>query len=313
MRRFGRGRRLSRKPMHLKIASASASACLSNRTLQCSKGTARNPESSTNCSSEDILGIPFFIAIWQALTLRGRAGESTGGGPGGNPERPKDYRRLLGREYALVELNRLDEAKATLQKAISNGLDVPTVHWQLLDYRLRPRRFADPATGNAVAHESSGGGNWFPGAGGERGRARTFEASQGTISQGLGLGAPASVRGQSAGNSHESCNYRCAVWSVRAPELPHGAYRSCAVRSRRLRKSSSSNSPPTTLWLSRDPGPCPRVGAACRGQSLGRGKPVLLMVDRKATNWGPEYAAAQVGLARAAKLMGDSARAKKDL
>jgi hypothetical protein len=36
-----------------------------------------------------------------------------------------------------------------------------------------------------------------------------------------------------------------------------------------------------------------------------------LMVSRKAANWGPEYAAAQVGLARAAKLMGNSARAKK--
>ena len=35
------------------------------------------------------------------------------------------------------------------------------------------------------------------------------------------------------------------------------------------------------------------------------------MVDRKAANWGPEYAAALVGLARAAKLMGDTARAKK--
>jgi hypothetical protein len=35
------------------------------------------------------------------------------------------------------------------------------------------------------------------------------------------------------------------------------------------------------------------------------------MIDRKAANWGPEYAAAQVGLARAAKMMGDSARAKK--
>ena len=35
------------------------------------------------------------------------------------------------------------------------------------------------------------------------------------------------------------------------------------------------------------------------------------MVDGKVANWGPEYTAAQVGLARAVKLMGDSARAKK--
>ena len=35
------------------------------------------------------------------------------------------------------------------------------------------------------------------------------------------------------------------------------------------------------------------------------------MVDHKVANWGPEYAAAQVGLARASKLMGDTARAKK--
>jgi outer membrane protein assembly factor BamD (BamD/ComL family) len=35
------------------------------------------------------------------------------------------------------------------------------------------------------------------------------------------------------------------------------------------------------------------------------------MVDHKVANWGPEYAAAQVGLARAAKMMGDPARAKK--
>jgi len=35
------------------------------------------------------------------------------------------------------------------------------------------------------------------------------------------------------------------------------------------------------------------------------------MVDRKAANWGPEYPAAQVGLARAAKLAGDTTRAKK--
>jgi Flp pilus assembly protein TadD len=36
-----------------------------------------------------------------------------------------------------------------------------------------------------------------------------------------------------------------------------------------------------------------------------------LMVDRKSANWGPPYPAAQVGLARAAKQMGDSARARK--
>jgi tetratricopeptide (TPR) repeat protein len=36
-----------------------------------------------------------------------------------------------------------------------------------------------------------------------------------------------------------------------------------------------------------------------------------LMVERKGSNWGPEYPAAQVGLARAAKMMGDTARAKK--
>jgi hypothetical protein len=36
-----------------------------------------------------------------------------------------------------------------------------------------------------------------------------------------------------------------------------------------------------------------------------------LMVERKAANWGPEYAAAQVGMARAEKMMGDTARAKK--
>ncbi len=35
------------------------------------------------------------------------------------------------------------------------------------------------------------------------------------------------------------------------------------------------------------------------------------MVDRKVAEWGPEYPAAQVGLARTAKMMGDKARAEK--
>lgn len=35
------------------------------------------------------------------------------------------------------------------------------------------------------------------------------------------------------------------------------------------------------------------------------------MADHRVANWGPEYPAAQVGLARAAKAMGDTARARK--
>jgi serine/threonine protein kinase len=39
--------------------------------------------------------------------------------------------------------------------------------------------------------------------------------------------------------------------------------------------------------------------------------PNFVVFDHRAANWGPEYPAAQVGLARAAKMLGDSARAKK--
>jgi hypothetical protein len=53
------------------------------------------------------------------------------------------------------------------------------------------------------------------------------------------------------------------------------------------------------------------VALLAEGQPQDAATVFALIVDRKSASWGPGYAAAQVGLARAAKLMGDSARAMK--
>jgi len=95
---------------------------------------------------------------------------------------------------ALIDLNRLDEARATLQKAIANGFDHPGFHFRLL------RIVYAQGDGQAQQRETQ----WFAShqkevlcgvyAVGQRGRARALQPSAGTGPQEPGTGASASVR-----------------------------------------------------------------------------------------------------------------------
>lgn len=133
--------------------------------------------------------------------------------------------------YALLELNRLDEAKAILQKAISNGFDGPAIHALLLEmgYAQGDGQVQQREAEWLANHQ---GGKCVSRAGEQRSRARALQASGGVVPPERGLGAPASVRGRSTGNSHKGCDCRRTVRKVCSSWLARTAHRHGAMRRR---------------------------------------------------------------------------------
>jgi tetratricopeptide (TPR) repeat protein len=213
---------------------------------------------------------------------------------------------------ALEDLNRLDEAKATLQKAIANGFDTPVAHFQLLRLAY--------AQGDVQTQQRE---------------TQWFESHQGdAVALALKADNVAAL-----GHSRQAADlYRRGVDSARqhpseiTPQLilakaatTDALFGKCAPHAARgvppivtaLCDAAAAKKFAAQLSARR---PVPNAGAEAYvrglalladGQAPEAAGVFSLMVDRKGANWGPEYPAAQVGLARAAKQMGDSPRARK--
>ncbi len=211
---------------------------------------------------------------------------------------------------ALLDLNRLDEAKATLQETISKGLGGPLVHLFLLRIGY--------AQGDVQAQEREA--QWLASHQAEAialAEQANNAAVVGHLKQAKGFFRKASdlVRQRpSEGSLQEFLSDAATADALLGKCDPHASRGQpivialCGAAAKKVNAQQASNgSAPIT-------GPEAYVrGLAllAEGQAENAASIFSLMVDRKAANWGPEYPAAQVGLARAAKMMGDSARAKK--
>jgi tetratricopeptide (TPR) repeat protein len=212
----------------------------------------------------------------------------------------------------LAALNRLDEAKVTLHRAISSGFDVARVH----DFSLGLAY----AEGDAQAQEREA--QWLKK---NQAEAIAFE-EQANNAAALGHSRQAWElfrRGADLGRQHSSevSPQELLTEAITADAL----FGKCTVRDSRteapiIMALCDAAAAKKFNELQFANGGVPTFGprAYVRGLALlsehqpGNAARVFsLMVDRKVPNWGPEYPAAQVGLARSAKMMGDTARAKK--
>jgi tetratricopeptide (TPR) repeat protein len=213
--------------------------------------------------------------------------------------------------YALLELNRPDDAKVTLQKAISNGLDVPSVHSDLLDLgyaqgdgQAQQRETVWLASHQAEAIALREQAENAAALGHSKQAKELYRRGSDLARQHPSEANPKELLIRAA--TADALFGKCISLGSHAPPIVMALCDASAAK-KFIEQQSANGDVPIT-------GPEAYVrGLAllAEGQGAEAAGVFSLMVDRKAANWGPEYAAAQVGLARAAKMMGDSARAKK--
>jgi tetratricopeptide (TPR) repeat protein/predicted Ser/Thr protein kinase len=211
--------------------------------------------------------------------------------------------------YALLDLNRLDDARAMAQKAISNGFDSPYIHWPLLtlgyaegDVQAQKREMEW-----LVSHEAQ------PIVLVEQGN---NAAALGHLKQAKELfrkgsdlpGMPISFRQEflDRAATADALFGKCASQGSHDPRIVMALCDAAAAGKFADQQSANGFVP-----IAKPEAYVRGLALLAEGQAPEAAGVFSLMVDRKAANWGPEYAAAQVGLARAAKMMGDTARAKK--
>ena len=208
---------------------------------------------------------------------------------------------------ALLDLNRLDDARAMLQKAMSKGLDGTLLHWNLLKigYAQGDRQAQERETEWLVSHEAEPivlieQGNNAAALGHSNQAKELFR-------KGANLpGMPYRQQFLTTAATADALFGKCPPHDPKAPPIAVALCGAAAVKKFTEQQFASGSVPIT--------GPDAYVrGLAllAQGQASDAASVFSLMVDRKGANWGPEYPAAQVGLARAAKMMGDPARAKK--
>ncbi len=212
-------------------------------------------------------------------------------------------------ERVLIALNRAAEAEAVLREAAKNGLDTPESHHTLL--------YLASAEGDAQAQTREA--QWL-----------TAHQEQASVLREQANGAAA--RGHLAEAQRlyrEGADYARDHPSDLTSQYLLGEARTadallgkCASRGALgSPRGSALCDPAAAKKLAAEPAPSsPRTGPEgyargaallAAGQAAEAAALFSKMVDQKFVNWGPEYPAAQVGLARAAKAMRDTARAKK--
>jgi serine/threonine protein kinase len=222
---------------------------------------------------------------------------------------PRILKGYYDTQLALTELNRVGDAKTVLKKAIVNGFDIPPIHDVLLylaygedDEQGQNRETewlrshqAEPFVLQEQAHAHAALGHAL--------KAREL------YRVGANLPAvPASFRQGfliDAANA-EALFGSCPSQSVRqAPVITalcvHGG----------AKKFTDQQAAQGNIPMVGPEGYIRGLALLNEGQPSDSAAVFAEMVDRKVANWGPEYPAALVGLARAAKSMGDTARAKK--
>ncbi|HKD06524.1 MAG TPA: serine/threonine-protein kinase [Bryobacteraceae bacterium] len=220
---------------------------------------------------------------------------------------------------ALTDLNRIDESKAVAAKAIANGLDVPVIHDLLL--------YLAYATGDGQTQQQEA--RWLTSNGWEA--SRLWEQANHAFALGHFQQAEALTPKivEAATRQGFASPQQWLVFAVRSNALA-GNCRSVAVSlpplgpADAVQKIAKALCDPkaarkvTEQQTANGSAPISGPDAYLRGVVfLETDRPAdaasvfSRMVDRKAANWGAEYPAAQVGLARAAKAMGDLPRARK--
>jgi tetratricopeptide (TPR) repeat protein/predicted Ser/Thr protein kinase len=221
----------------------------------------------------------------------------------------------------LIELNRLQEARAILKKEIANGLDGPHVHDRLL-YISFPE-----GDRQAQAQEA----DWFENH--HSGEVALFY--QGNNAAALGHARPARELFRAAADLAAQRTSTASRFPLPPGILFPQDYLTAGPTTEALWGNcphSGPRQPPVVTALC-DPAAAKKFAAEqdAKGQTaiegpgavarsmalLADGHPddaakiLSVMVERKAANWGPVYPAAQVLLARAEKQMGNIAGARK--
>jgi len=213
---------------------------------------------------------------------------------------------------ALRRLNRLDDAKATLQKAISNGFDSFAVHSYLLrigyaqgDGQAQQRENQWLASHQEEAFALATQANNAAAFGHARQAAELFRKSAELARQQPSDTTPQEIL---AGAVTADALFGKCVPHVSKGEPPIVMALCDAPAPKKFAGRQSANgSAPTTGAEAYVRG----LALLAEGQAPEAAAVFSLMVDRKGANWGPEYPAAQVSLARAAKMMGNSASARE--
>lgn len=209
---------------------------------------------------------------------------------------------------AFLQLNQADGAKAMMHRAIASGLDAPPVHDRLLYIAL--------AEGDGKAEKQET--DWLTNnqsilyllkeqADNAAARGHALQARE-LFRKGASFpGLPPVLRDvfSSAAAQTDALFGSCSASSVREPPLIDAICNSTAAKKFNEQQAANGATPIS------GPEAYIRGLATLPGNSADAAAIFAQMVDRKVANWGPEYPAAQVGLARAAKAMGDTARAKK--
>jgi tetratricopeptide (TPR) repeat protein len=226
--------------------------------------------------------------------------------------RKNQLRRPTLSSTALLDLNRPDDAKAMPQEAISNGFDGSQAHTRLLkvgyaqgDEHAQQRetqwlasRQAEALALNAQAVNAN--------ALGHAGQAAELVRK----SLELARQYPSEITPQqilNGGETGDALFGKCAPHATKGAAPIVMALCDAAAQKKFAEQRSVNGAAPI-----RGPQAYVRgLALLADGQAPEAAGVFSLMVDRKGANWGPEYAAAQVGLACAAKQMGDSARARK--
>ena len=224
---------------------------------------------------------------------------------------PKIIKGYITAYEVLVDMNRLDDAKATLQQAISKGFDLPSIHEPLLyiacaegdaQTQLRETQWLTSHQAEAAALEDRA--NDAAALGHLKQAQEVFRKGAEAARQHPSDTAPQQFLTESA--TADALFGNCAAHGPKVPAIVNAP---CNVaEAKKFTEQQSANG---RVLIT---GPEAYIRGSvllAEGQVLDAASVFSQMVDRKAANWGPEYPAAQVGLARAARMMGDSARAKK--
>jgi len=224
---------------------------------------------------------------------------------------PKILQGYVNAGAALGDLNRLGEEKSMLQKAISNGFDLPRFHDSLLyiayaenDAQTQHRETEWLASHQAGATALREQANSVAALGHSRQAAVLFRKGVELTRQHRSDMTPQQFLTEAA--TADALFGECAPHSSHEPPIVMALCDPSAAK--KFDEQQSAHGYVATTG--------PRafirgLALLAEGQAENAASIFSLMVDRKGANWGPEYPAAQVGLARAAKLMGDNTLAKK--
>jgi eukaryotic-like serine/threonine-protein kinase len=221
---------------------------------------------------------------------------------------PRIFKGYYDTQAPLIELNRIEEAKVLIRKAFENGFDLPEFHALLLYIALAEgdiqaeKREMDWLTSHQASPyilEEQGAN--------AAARGHALKAKE-LLRQGANLpGLPPVLRDVflSEAAKMDALLGHCPAPGSRKSAIIDAICDPAAAKTFNDQRAANGSIPIS--------GPEAYVrGLATSAENPADAAAIFAqMVDRKVANWGPEYPAAQVGLARAAKATGDTARAKK--